>query len=86
MNFLSLIHICLGLGGSGLPVKPLILGLSGLIVPPLTADGLSGAVDAVGPEGNFQRLPPGAELEKALGLLALFFQMCIRDRSGTTQE
>ena len=66
--------LSLGLGGSGLPVKPLILGLSGLIVPHLTADGLPGAVDAVGPEGDFQRLPPGAELEKALGLLALFFQ------------
>ena len=66
--------LSLGLGGSGLPVKPLILGLSGLIVPHLTADGLPGAVDSVGPEGDFQRLPPGAELEKALGLLALFFQ------------
>ena len=31
-------------------------------------------MDAVGPEGDFQRLPPGAELEEALGLLALFFQ------------
>ena len=66
--------LSLGLGGSGLPVKPLILGLSGLIVPHLTADGLPGAVDAVGPEGDFQRLPPGAELEEALGLLTLFFQ------------
>ena len=31
-------------------------------------------MDAVGPEGNFQRLAPGAQLEEALGLFALLFQ------------
>ena len=66
--------LSLGFGGLGLPVEPLIVGLRGLIVPHLTADGLPGAVDAVGPEGNFQRLAPGAQLEEALGLFALLFQ------------
>ena len=31
-------------------------------------------MDAVGPEGDFQRLAPGAQLEEALGLFALLFQ------------
>ena len=56
------------------PVEPLVIGLSRLIIPHLTADGFLGPVDAVGPEGNFQRLALVPQSKELLGLGTLFFQ------------
>ena len=66
--------LSLALGGFCGPVEPLVIGLSRLIIPHLTADGFLGPVDAVGPEGNFQRPALVPQSKELLGLGALFFQ------------
>ena len=66
--------LSLALSGFDLPVEAFIVGLGRLVIPHLAADGLSGAVDAVGPERDFQRLALRAQGKKGLGPGALFFQ------------
>ena len=62
------------LGGLGLPVKTLVVGLGGLVVPHLLAHSFPGTVHPIGPQGHFQRFALGAQLQKLLRLGALFFQ------------
>ena len=62
------------LGGLGLPVKALVVGLGGLIVPHLLAHGFPGTVNPIDPQGHFQRFALGAQFQKLLRLGAFFFQ------------
>ena len=62
------------LGGLGLPVKTLVVGLGGLVVPHLLAHGIAGPVHAVGPQGHFQRFALFAQFQEFLCLGALSFQ------------
>ena len=62
------------LGGFGFPVKTLVVGLGGLVVPHLLAHGFPGAVHPIGPQGHFHRFALGAQFQKLLRLGAFFFQ------------